>query len=70
VSLPLVVDIEPEGACGDLMEALEGAASHQPITNPATGGTTVYLQTSMAGYIMGVDTRQRLGPYPAPAPDR
>ncbi|MGS0684440.1 hypothetical protein ACVBEQ_24770 [Nakamurella sp. GG22] len=52
--------VEPEGACGDLMEALDGAASHQPITYPATGGATVYVQTSTAGSDKGVDTLQRL----------
>ena len=55
-----------KGACGDLMESARGAASHQPITNPATGGATVYLQTSTAGYIMGVDTLQRLTHHHAP----
>jgi hypothetical protein len=42
------------------MEALEGAASHKPITNPTTGRTTVYLQASTTACIMRVDTGQRL----------
>lgn len=52
--------VEPEGTRGDLMEALEGAASHKPITNPTTGRTTVYLQASTTACIMRVDTGQRL----------
>jgi hypothetical protein len=52
------------------MEALEGAASHKPITNPATDGATVYVQTSTAGCIMGVDIRQRLAHTLHPDPDR
>lgn len=31
---------EPERTCGDLMESARDAASHQPITNPATDGAT------------------------------
>jgi hypothetical protein len=42
------------------MEALDGAASHKPITNPTTDRTTVYVQASMAGCVMRVDTGQRL----------
>ncbi len=38
----------------------QGAASHQPITNPATDKTTVYLQASTAGCIKEVVTCQRL----------
>src|SRR5699024_4148405 len=48
LSVPLVAVVEPEDACGDLMEALEGAASHQPFTRPATGRATVYVQASKA----------------------
>jgi len=61
---------EPEDSCGDLMEALKGAASHQPITNPATDRTTVYLQASTAGCIKEVVTCQRLTTNPAPDLDR
>src|SRR4051794_12196778 len=43
------------------MEALT-AASHQPITNPATGRTTVYVEISRVGCIEGVATCQRLAP--------
>src|SRR4051794_32670127 len=39
-----------------------GAASHQPITNPATGRTTVYVEISTVGCIEGVATCQRLAP--------
>jgi len=48
------------------MEALNGAASHKPITNPTTGRTTVYLEVSTTACIMRVDTGQRLIRHPAP----
>src|SRR5215213_6194641 len=44
------------------MEGARGAASHQPITNPATGRTTVYVEISTVGCIEGVATCQRLAP--------
>jgi hypothetical protein len=52
------------------MEALDGAASHKPITNPTTGRTTVYLQASTAGCVMRVDTGQRLTHTLVPTLDR
>jgi hypothetical protein len=42
------------------MEALNGAASHKPITNPTTGRATVYLEVSTIGDAKRVDTGQRL----------
>jgi hypothetical protein len=44
--------VEFEGTRGDLMEALDGAASHKPITNPTTGRATVYLEASTAGCVI------------------
>jgi hypothetical protein len=48
----------------------QGAASHQPITDPTTGRTTVYVQASTAACIMRVVTRQRLTSNHAPDLDR
>jgi len=47
-----------------------GAASHQPITNPATGRTTVYVQASTAGCVMwsGPLSAAHLTPCTRPGP--
>jgi hypothetical protein len=42
------------------MEALNGAASHKPITTPATGGATVYIRDLVGRQNQAVSTRQRL----------
>jgi hypothetical protein len=42
------------------MEALDGAASHKPITNPATDGATVYIRDLDDRQNQAVHTHQRL----------
>jgi hypothetical protein len=59
--------IEPEGTCGDLMEALNGAASHKPITDPATDGATVHIRDLEDRQSQAVSTRQRAHAHPARA---
>jgi hypothetical protein len=44
------------------MEALSGAASHKPITNPATDGATVYIRDLKGRQNQAVNTSQRLTP--------
>ena len=55
---------EPAGRCGDLMEALEARHLTSRSRTQATGRATVYVQTSTAWCITGVDTRQRLTTHP------
>ncbi len=61
---------EPESLRSDLMDSVQDATPHQLAADPATGRTTVYIETSKVGQIKsGHLPAARSAPLPIPADD-